>query len=320
MVLADVKGIQAGPGEKAFGFLEVGTTSVSTYSIPVAVLNGVEPGKPVGVIGGTHGTEFASIEAVIRAIQDLDPMEMKGRLIAVPVLNGPQFEHRTAFLSPFDQLNQNRVFPGDPDGTLSHRAAYVVFSEVVSQCDALVDCHGGDITEDIDDMVLAGKGDDEQVNKMAVDMASCFPTKYITLFPVQESGLSMSAQKRYGIPCVTSEAGTPHNVRERHVEFHYEGIMNILKYFGIIEGEPEMVEPAVNPKRYRYKAEQGGIWHPYVELGQEVKAGEELGNVTDLFGNELEAFTAPEDSTVTFLRVYYSVNCGEPLVGLVVLD
>jgi predicted deacylase len=320
MVLADVKGIQAGPGEKAFGFLEVGTTSVSTYNIPVAVLNGVEPGKSLGVIGGTHGTEFASIEAVIRAIQDLDPMEMKGRLLAVPVLNGPQFEHRSAFLSPFDQLNQNRVFPGDPNGTLSHRAAHVVFSEVVSQCDALVDCHGGDITEDIDDMVLAGKGDDEEVNKMAFDMASCFPTKYITLFPVQESGLSMSAQKRYGIPCVTSEAGTPHNVRERHVEFHYEGIMNILRYFGIIEGEPDMVKPAVDPKRYRYFAEQGGIWHPYVELGQEVKSGEELGNVTDLFGNELEAFAAPEDSTVSFLRVYYSVNCGEPLIGLVVLD
>ena len=320
MALTEVKGVQAGPGEKAFGFLKVGTTSVSTYSIPVAVLNGVEPGKTLGVIGGTHGTEFASIEAVIRAIQNLDPMEMKGRLLAIPVLNGPQFEHRSAFLSPFDQQNQNRVFPGDPNGTLSHRAAYVVFSEVVSQCDALVDCHGGDITEDIDDMVLAGKGDDEEVNKMAVDMASCFPTKYITLFPVQESGLSMSAQKRYGIPCVTSEAGTPHNVRERHVEFHYEGIMNILKYFGIIEGEPEMVEPVVAPKRYRYNAEHGGIWHSYVELGQEVKAGEELGNVTDLFGNELEAFTAPEDSTVSFLRVFYSVNCGEPLVGLVVLD
>ena len=41
--------------------------------------------------------------------------------------------------------------------------------------------------------------------------------------------------------------------------------------------------------------------------------------MTDLFGNELKAFTAPEDSTVSFLRVYYSVNCGEPLVGLVVL-
>ena len=45
MALAEVKGVQAGPGEKAFGFLEVGTTSVSTYRIPVAVLNGVEPGR-----------------------------------------------------------------------------------------------------------------------------------------------------------------------------------------------------------------------------------------------------------------------------------
>ena len=44
------------------------------------------------------------------------------------------------------RLNQNRVFPGNPDGTLSYRTAHVVFSEVVSKCDALLDNHGGDIT------------------------------------------------------------------------------------------------------------------------------------------------------------------------------
>ena len=40
----------------------------------------------------------------------------------------------------------------------------------------------------------------------------------------------------------------------------------------------------------------------------------------DLFGNVLETYEAPEDAVVSFLRVFYSVNCGEPLIGLVVLD
>jgi len=314
----EIRDIKAEPGEKAFGFLEVGTTSVSTYRIPVAVINGVEEGKTLGVLGGIHGTEFASIEAVIRVIQELDPKKMKGAVLAIPVVNGPHFEHRSAFLSPFDQLNQNRVFPGNPEGTLSRRTAYVVFSEVVSKCDALLDNHGGDINEDIDNMVIARQGDNEDMNKVAREMAACYPTKYITLME-RGGGLTMTAMDEYGIPCVTSEAGTPFPVRERHIRFHYEGIMNVLRYFGILEGKPNMVKPLVNPKRHRFTAKQGGIWHSFVELGQSVKAGEEVGNMTDLFGNVLETYKAPEDSVVSFLRIFYSVNCGEALIGFTVL-
>jgi predicted deacylase len=319
MSVIEVSDIKADPGEKVFGFLNVGTTSVSTYRIPIAVINGAKDGKTLGVLGGTHGTEFASIEAVIRIIQELDPMQLKGTVLAIPVVNGPQFEHRSAFLSPFDQQNQNRVFPGNPDGTLSHRAAHVVFSEVISKCDALLDNHGGDINEDIDDMVIARQGDDEKVNKVAREMAACYPTKYIRLME-RGRGLTMTAMDEYGIPCVTSEAGTPYPIRECHIRFHYSGIINNLKYFGILSGKPEMGKPEVNPKRHRFTAEQGGIWHSFVELGQRVKAGDEVGNLTDLFGNVLETYRAPEDAVVSFLRIFYSVNCGESLIGLVVLS
>lgn len=96
MPVIEVGGIKANPGEKAFGFLDVGTTSVNTYRIPVAVLNGAKEGKTLGLLGGTHGTEFASIEAVIRTVQDLDPKKMSGAVLAVTVLNGPHFEHRSA--------------------------------------------------------------------------------------------------------------------------------------------------------------------------------------------------------------------------------
>jgi predicted deacylase len=306
-------------GEKTTGYIEVGRTSVNTYRIPVVIISGAKPGKTVGFLAGTHGTEYASIEGLIRATKDLDPSAMTGNVIAVTVLNGPHFEHRSAFLSPIDQLNQNRQFPGDPDGTLSRRTAYVVFKEVVSRSDALVDLHGGDIGEDIDSMVIAGSGGGEEVDAMALDMARCFPTEYISRLPETVSGLSMIAQKEYGIPCVTSEAGTPYPVRERHIQFHYYGIMNVLKYFGVLLGAPVLVEAEISPKGYRCKANNGGIWHSFHELGARVKKGDALGEVTDLFGNVMETYTAPENAKVTFLRTFYSVNQGEALIGLTVL-
>ncbi|MBT3284982.1 hypothetical protein HN807_06990 [Candidatus Bathyarchaeota archaeon] len=307
-------------GEKSYGFIEVGRTSVSTYRIPVVVIAGAKSGKTVGFLGGTHGTEYASIEGLIRATKELDPSEMSGNVIAVTILNGPHFEHRSAFLSPIDQLNQNRQFPGDPEGTLSKRTAHVVFQEVVSRCDALVDLHGGDIGEDIDSMVIAGGGGGEEVEKMAIDMACCFPTEYVSQLPASVSGLTMTAQKEYGIPCVTSEAGTPYPVRERHIQFHYEGVMNILRYFKVLPGEPTLANAALNPKGYRIKASNAGIWHGFHELGSRVKKGERVGEITDLFGNVLESHKAPEDAKVTFLRTFYSVNHGEALIGLTVID
>ncbi len=317
MVTVEIDGIVANPGEKTFGFLDVGTTSVNTYKIPVAIINGVNEGKTLCLLGGTHGTEFASIEAVIRTIQNSDPDKMSGVILAVPVLNGPQFEHRSAFLSPFDQLNQNRQFPGDPEGTLSQRTAHLVFSKIISKADALCDAHGGDITEDLDDFVIARQSDDEEINRIAIEMAKCFPAKMISATkggPIR--GSSGVAQDELNIPCVTPEAGCPYPVRERHVQFHYKGIQNLLKYMGIIEGTPVLSDPPINPEGYRPKAKKGGIWWPKVELGQEVEAGQELGYMQDLFGNVLESYTSPRKGYVRFLRVWYSVNIGEPLVGI----
>jgi predicted deacylase len=308
--------IVAKPGEKAFGFIDVGSTSVNTYRIPVAILNGVKEGKKLCLLGGIHGTEFASIEAVIRTIQNLDPKQMSGAVLVVPVVNGPQFEHRSAFLSPFDQMNQNRQFPGDIDGTLSKRTAFIVFNEVVSKADALCDCHGGDITEDLDCFVIARVGDDEELNKKSLEMSRCFPGRVIMARKESNPGTTGNAQDVYKIPCITPEAGTPYPIRERHIKFHYEGIQNLLRYLRIIEGKPEMSNAVVNPQGYQAKAKMGGIWHPKVEIGQDVQEGQELGYMSDLFGNVLESYKAPKSGMVRFLRVWYSVNIGEPLVGV----
>ena len=195
MVTVEIDGIVANPGEKTFGFLDVGTTSVNTYKIPVAIINGVNEGKTLCLLGGTHGTEFASIEAVIKTIQDSDPDKMSGTILAVPVLNGPQFEHRSALLSPFDQLNQNRQFPGDPEGTLSQRTSHLVFSKIISKADALCDAHGGDITEDLDDFVIARQGADDEINRIAIEMARCFPAKMISAMKGGQSEVQVALRK-----------------------------------------------------------------------------------------------------------------------------
>lgn len=297
------------PGEMSTGFIDVGD---DRYSIPVAVINGAHPGKRLGLFGGTHGTEFASVEAVTRIIRSLDPSIMRGCVFASPVLNRAQFEKRTQYTSPVDKLNLNVVFPGDASGSLTQRVAHAAFEGIVSMCNVLIDCHGGDIDEDIKGFVVAAEGKNKVVNAEALSLATCFPSDLTHVFPAS-GGASLTAQSIYGIPCIMPEAGTPYPVREEAVRFHYEGVMNVLRYMHILGGEPKLRNPRVSRKRLRLLATVNGAWHPSVELGGEVKNGVELGRVTDIFGNVVQVARVPEAGVVSMMRCFYSVTKGETL-------
>jgi predicted deacylase len=112
--------------------------------VPLTVINGLDsvPGKesPPGVaaFGGTHGNEWEGQVSVKRLCHDLEPAEMCGRVILVPQLNACVANQRS---SPLDGGNMNRVFPGNPVGTISHRIAHFVKTKIFPQVRVVVDIH-----------------------------------------------------------------------------------------------------------------------------------------------------------------------------------
>ena len=53
-----------------------------------------------------------------RWTRELADRDIRGSVVAVPVLNGPAFRGRSPFVTPGDGKNLNRCFPGDPAGTV----------------------------------------------------------------------------------------------------------------------------------------------------------------------------------------------------------
>ncbi len=312
--------VSASPGQKIKGILTVPGDHDPRYNPPICVINGVKPGKTVVLLGGTHGTEYASIEAVIRIIGMLDPNEMSGAVIAVPVLNVAQFEERTPFVSPVDNLNLNIIFPGRADGSFSERLAYTLFSEAVSKSDSLVDCHGGDINEDLKGFVVASDSGDETLNCVSLGMAACYNTGLVHVFPSTDPGMTNSAQLLYGVPSIMPEAGTPFPILEDAISFHVDGFLNVLKYMGVLKGDPTTYGHVVSSERLKLLSEATGIWACMVELDQKVSRGDFLGVVKDLYGETVQTLTAPIDGIVSMKRCYYSVKEDELLVVLSSLD
>src|SRR5712692_5119400 len=104
-------------GQKATGFLEVPAGVDAATSIPIVVVNGAKPGKVLALVSGAHGTEYVSIIAIEKLISALDPAQVTGTVILVPLINIQSFEQKVPHVNPIDNKSMNRFYPGKSDGT-----------------------------------------------------------------------------------------------------------------------------------------------------------------------------------------------------------
>jgi uncharacterized protein len=296
---------------------------------PVISVAGAKPGPVLFVNAGVHGGEYPAVEAVIRSCKTLDPKKISGTVILMPVLNMPAFRSRTPFVCPIDNVNPNRVFPGDPSGSYSEQMTHVLMNEFIVYADAYVDLHGGDIPEALVPFVICTAGNDE-VAKQSKAIAIAFGLPYVLTVskPVQESKgqSSYAAAAEKGTPAVLAEAGGVGQMQEEAVALLVNGVVEVMRHLGMIAGERPHLHPLPN------KGEEGnarvltkfewlytkspGVWYPKVAPGDAVKQGEHIGTVGDLFGDTLEEIISPVNGVVLFLTINPSVVENGLLMGI----
>ncbi len=294
------------------GWVDVGEATSHTVRIPYIVINGTKEGPTLTVLGCVHAIECAPVEAIFRLADSIKPEDVSGTLLLVPVVNTEGFHARKPYHNVLDNLNQNKVFPGDPEASITKRVAYHIFDKFVSKSDALIDAHSADLGEDVTGSLFRYKTGDEALNQKMLEMASCYNPLWVDTASI--AGNTGEAAVLYGIPCLMIESGAPFPVRETDVSYHYNGVVNVMKYLGMLEGEAERNDPPVDPNAVRLWAMKGGAWRRKVEAGQRVKKGESLGSVCNLLGETIQEVEAPFDGMVSFLRVHYSVNAGDSLL------
>jgi predicted deacylase len=294
------------------GWLDVGEASTHTVKIPYIILNGKKEGPTLTVLGGVHALECAPVETIFRLTENIKPEDVSGTLILVPVVNTEGFHARKSYHNILDNLNQNGVFPGDPEASITKRVAYHIFDKFVSKSDVLIDAHSADLGEDVTRGIFIYKTENKELFSKMVDLAGCYRSALIETASI--NGNTGEAVNIYGIPCLMIESGAPFPIRETDVKYHYDGVVNVMKYMGMLEGEAERQAHLVDPNAQRLWAVKGGAWRRLVEPGQRVKKGEKVGSVANLLGETIQEAQAPFDGVVTFLRVHYSVNAGDTLL------
>ena len=134
-------GLTARSGEKVQGYF-AGPDGEKT--IPICLIHGTKPGKTVLLTAGVHACEYPGAAAVMELCRELEPSQVSGRLILVPMLNVSSFYERLPFVVKEDGKNLNRMFPGDPQGSYSQQLAAQIQRELHAKADYLIDIHSGD--------------------------------------------------------------------------------------------------------------------------------------------------------------------------------
>ena len=133
------------PGTVRRGTLRFSHPALADWSWPYTVVRGAEGGPHLALISGVHPAEYPAIEGNIRVTRALDPANLRGTVVSLPVIDMPAFLPRSPFVCPIDGKNPNRFFPGDPEGTFTDVMDDAIFRAVIAPADALVDLHGGEI-------------------------------------------------------------------------------------------------------------------------------------------------------------------------------
>jgi len=290
------------PGEKKVGFLEVAELPSMKVTMPLMIVNGTNQGPTVSITAGVHSAEFAGIEGATRTYHQTDPTTFNGKLLIVPVVNTVAFQQGTIpYVNPVDNLNMNRIFPGNPNGSISHRMIHVLFTEVILRSQYHIDAHGGDIGEDLCSYCnYVQDTGNKQVDDDSKMMAHLFAEQYI--YPIREmKGVSSWEAALKGIPSIVSESGAMGTYKEEQIQFHISGIQNILKYLEMIDGKATIYDPIVFTEVPRVVVNRGGVFQPLVNPGDQVKQGQKIGVNKNIFGEVIEELTAPTDAIIKII-------------------
>ena len=245
----------------------------------VQVKNG--DGPTILLMAGNHGDEYEGQVAVTRLARELQPEQVRGRVLLLPMANFPAAKagHRT---SPIDDGNLNRSFPGDPMGSVTQVIAHYIESVLMQMADYAIDLHSGGSSLHYVPTVLFGDRKDEHEMAEVLRMTRAFAAPYALRFRSSGEIVSSAAARRQRTIAVTVEMGGSGTVTPYALQVTQEGIERVMAEFGILTESklgapgPTRVLRLAGQNSYVY-ARQEGLFEPAAEIGDDVNQGQTAG-------------------------------------------
>lgn len=307
------------PGKKHLLYFQgVEMPTGQHWYVSVTVAKGAKPGKRGILTSGVHGDEMSSVHTVQTVMNQLNPAEMSGTVMAVTDISRPALESMQRRWPNqgrgIDLIDMNREWPGNENGaTAPSRHAGLLFNRLLRpNADFAIDFHTGTTGFEVTAFNLGGM-DVPEVKAM------------VELYPVGQifdnhvyPGVLHNAFMDVGIPSFTPEIGAARHLDIEMSSLFVEGTMNVLKHHGIIAGPMgrtgKDVTVFVGNSAFPVLATAGGLVEHLVKLNDKVEAGQKVAIQRNSFGEIVAEYTSSVAGEVTGQRSDAMSEPGNPLV------
>lgn len=317
--MADAKTITVGtatakPGEIVRGVIPVTELAGGTkLEIPVVIVNGVNGGPCFWVDGAIHGDEPEGPLGCAIALKEIDPKQLSGTLVMVPVMNVPAFEaaNRGNPLDTFS-FDMNRIYPGRANGYLSERVAFAHSQWLGQVADFEISIHSGGAHSYLSKAIFVDETPPSV--ELALAMGEGWGNIMSNFLP---KGSPMAYMKEIGKTGITVELGgrsatSPEAFARIGREFA-NSIFNILRHYKMYPGTAVYPSPRYKGQQEAMLAPASGIFvgAPGVDFLKLMKKGDPIGKIVSIFGDELASLVAPADGLIFGLRALPNVMTGD---------
>jgi predicted deacylase len=288
------------------------------WYVSVTVAKGAKSGKRGILTSGVHGDEMSSVHTVQTVMNQLDPAQMSGTVMAVTDVSSPAmegFQRRWPNQGRgIDLVDMNREWPGNENGTTApSRHAGLLFNRLLRpNADFAIDFHTGTTGFTVTAFNLGGM--DVPEVKAMVDLYPVGQVFDNHVYP----GVLHNAFMDAGIPSFTPEIGAARVLDLEMIALFVEGTMNVLKHHGIVPGPMgrtgKDVTVFVGNSAFPILATAGGIVEHLVKLNDKVKAGQKVAVQRDSFGKVVAEYASSVDGEITGQRSDVMSEPGNPLV------
>jgi predicted deacylase len=281
----------------------------ATETLPVKVINGRSSGPNVWLSAAIHGDELNGIQIIRRVIKELDAKNLRGAVIAVPIVNPLGFITQSRYLP--DRRDLNRSFPGSARGSTASRLAHLFMEQVVNHCTVGIDLHTA-TNHRINHPQIRANLDDPATLRLV----KAFGAPFSIHARLRDGSLRQAASER-GKTVLLYEAGQAHRFDDAAIETGVIGVMRSLRSLGMVDARLPRARPTRLIRRTRWvRARRGGIVDIQVGLGDHVTEDQAVASIADAFGMRPTQVKAAETGWVIAHSLRPLVNSGDSLVHI----
>lgn len=288
-----------------------GRTDGTPLSLPMTIIIGPEPGPVMWLQGCLHGDEYAGARAIHRFMASLEPANMAGAVIALPVVNLSGWEMKSR-VSPIDHLDMNRLGRGAAAGTFSRLAVHRLTKAILANADFALDLHGFRSNY----FSLYWRQEDE-AGRLAQHLAwtSGAPAVVGTNEDWLAEGM-FAVLTRLGRAMILIEAPGEGRIDPEVVDYYFTAVTNIALDQGLISGAKAPSKHQVEiTNLIALPAPASGFVDLLVARGDWVDADQVLARILNVHGDPIAQVSAPAGPALILnLDTHGVIHQGEALI------